>query len=187
MILQSAKAQKNRPIMEKNPVILPNGELNIKPSLTSSAHDFDFFSGDWKLTNRKLKDRLSGNSEWLEFPATQSMSKILMGIGNRDNYLAVINGKPFEGMTLRLFNPNTRLWTIYWADSNSGALETPVVGSFDGDIGIFYARDTFRGKPIIVKFNWDKSDPAHPIWSQAFSADNGKTWEWNWYMYFSRP
>lgn len=165
---------------------LPNEALDIRPSATSSAHDFDFLSGDRTLTNHKLKDRLAGSSEWLDFPATQSMAKILLGIGNRDNFLATIDGKPFEGMTLRLFNPKTRLWSIYWADSNSGTLEPPVVGSFDGNIGIFYCRDTFRGTAILVKFNWDKSDPEHPVWSQAFSDDEGKTWEWNWYMYFKR-
>lgn len=44
-----------------------------------------------------------------------------------------------------------------------------------------------EGKDIVVMFQWDKTDPTKPIWSQAFSADDGKTWEWNWYMYFSRP
>ncbi|MBA4183266.1 MAG: hypothetical protein H0X49_04550, partial [Acidobacteria bacterium] len=48
--------------------------------------------------------------------------------------------------------------------------------------GKFYARDVFQGKDIIVLFNWDKTNPDVPIWSQAFSLDNGKTWEWNWYM-----
>jgi hypothetical protein len=35
-------------------------------------------------------------------------------------------------------------------------------------------------------FRWDKRDPEHPIWSQAFSPDNGKTWEWNWYNVSNR-
>jgi len=35
------------------------------------------------------------------------------------------------------------------------------------------------GRPVIIVFKWDKRDPEHPRWSQAFSDDNGKTWEWN--------
>jgi hypothetical protein len=31
-------------------------------------------------------------------------------------------------------------------------------------------------------FRWDAArDRERPIWSQALSPDNGKTWEWNWY------
>ena len=89
-------------------------------------------------------------------------------------------------MTLRLFNPATRLWSIYWADSNRGILETPVVGSFENSIGQFYSTDIFNGRKIMVVYQWDKSDTENPVWSQAFSEDNGKTWEWNWYMYMTK-
>jgi hypothetical protein len=87
-------------------------------------------------------------------------------------------------MSLRLFNPKTKLWSIYWADSDVVVLDVPQVGSFDGNIGNFYARDVFKGKEIIVQFKWDKTIPDAPVWSQAFSSDNGTSWEWNWYMTF---
>jgi hypothetical protein len=162
------------------------GELLIAPSKTSSQNDFDFYVGSWKVHNKKLKSRLSNSTEWIEFDATQEMHKILNGIGNTDNFFASFDGKPFEGMTLRLFNPKTKLWNIYWADSNVGVLDPPVAGSFENNIGTFYTKDVFNGKNIIVKFQWDATNPDKPIWSQAFSPDNGKTWEWNWYMYMER-
>lgn len=151
-------------------------DLNsITPSETSSQHDFDFYAGNWKIHNRKLKTRLNHCDEWLEFDATQEMRLILNGIGNIDNFIATPDGKPFEGMTLRLFNPKTKLWSIYWADSHVGILDVPVVGSFENNIGKFFAKDVFNGKDIIMMFNWDKTDCDHPVWSQAFSDDNGKT------------
>jgi len=162
------------------------GRLEIFPSANSSQTDFDFFAGEWKIHNRKLKTRLNNCTEWEEFDATGEMHKTLNGIGNTDNFLTRFNGKPFEGMTVRLFDPKTRLWSIYWADSNTGVLDVPVIGSFDNNIGNFFCKDIFNGKEIIMQFIWDKTDIDHPVWSQAFSADNGKTWEWNWYMYFSR-
>lgn len=162
------------------------GELLITPSPRSSKHDFDFYEGKWLLQNKKLKERLSGCTEWLTFESTQEMYKVLHGIGNIDNYLATFNGEPFEGMSLRLFNPKTRLWSIYWADSNEGILQPPVVGSFENGIGHFLTKDIFKGKNIVVLFRWDVRDKEKPVWSQAFSDDHGKTWEWNWYMYFSR-
>jgi len=163
-----------------------NGELVILPSSTSSKHDFDFFEGKWKLLNKKLKSRLSHCTEWIEFESTQEMYRVLNGIGNIDNFLATIDGQSFEGMTVRLFNPKTKLWSIYWADSNEGKLDPPVLGSFENSVGHFITKDIFNGMNILVTFRWDARDKDKPIWSQAFSKDNGKTWEWNWFMYMSK-
>ena len=163
-----------------------NGDLLITASPKSSKHDFDFYQGKWKLHNKKLKTRLNNCTEWIKFESTQEMYIVLNGIGNIDNYLATFDGVPFEGMSVRLFNPKTKLWSIYWADSNEGVLHPAVVGSFENNVGHFFAKDTFNNQRIVVVFRWDARDKENPIWSQAFSADNGKTWEWNWYMYFSK-
>lgn len=164
----------------------PDGELNIIPSPTSSKNDFDFLVGHWNIHNRKLKTRLTGCNEWIEFGAQQEMFKILNDGGNLDFFRTHIEGYPFEGMTFRLFNPQTRLWSIYWADSNAVVLDKPVTGSFENGIGRFYSKDVFDGTDIVVVFVWDATNPDKPVWSQAFSNDEGKTWEWNWYMYMSR-
>lgn len=164
----------------------PNGELIIKPTSSSSKHDFDFFEGKWKLHNKKLKSRLSNCNEWIEFESTQEMYRILNGIGNIDNFLATFDKQPFEGMTVRLFNPKTKLWSIYWADSNEGKLDPPVVGSFENNVGHFFTKDMLKGKKVVLVFRWDARDKENPVWSQALSDDNGITWEWNWYMYMSK-
>ncbi|MXV53339.1 hypothetical protein GS399_20455 [Pedobacter sp. HMF7647] len=126
-----------------------------------------------------MKSRLTGSNEWVEFESTVEMRKLLNGIGNMDIYRTTVDGKPFEGVALRVFNPKTKLWSIYWVDGNTGVMDPPVVGSFEGNIGRFYCKDKFRGKDIIVVFQWDKTDPDNPVWSQAFSPDNGNTWECN--------
>ena len=155
------------------------GALLISPSPTSSQHDFDYLVGNWNLKNRKLKSRLTGSTQWIDFESRVQMHQILDGLGNIDKYTDHASGKPYEGVALRLFDPKTRLWSIYWADGNSGRLDPPVVGSFENKVGHFFARDTYQGKNIIVVFRWDVRDPQFPVWSQAFSADEGKTWEWN--------
>jgi hypothetical protein len=162
-------------------------ELEIIASPTSSQHDFDFLPGKWKVHNRKLKERLNNCDEWIEFSSELHMRKALTGLGNIENYYASLNGKAFEGMAVRLFNPGTRLWTIYWIDSNGPIMdEHPVTGSFENSVGKFYARDVFNGKDILMVYQWDATNPKHPIWSQAFSEDDGKTWEWNWEMKLTR-
>lgn len=163
-----------------------NGAIIIIPSIDSSKHDFDFYEGKWDLKNKKLKSKLNNCQEWIEFDSTQEMYKILNGIGNIDNFLATFDGEPFEGMTLRLFNPKTKLWSLYWADSNTGKLDPPVIGSFENGVAHFFTKDFFEEKPVLVVFRWDARDKENPIWSQAFSDDNGKNWEWNWYMHFSK-
>jgi hypothetical protein len=133
-----------------------------------------------------LNSRLSNCSDWTEFDALCDCRIILNGFGNIDSFQTTIDGKVFEGMSLRLFNPQTRLWSIYWANSETVVLDVPQIGSFEDKIGRFYARDTYERKSIIVQFCWDASNLDTPVWSQAFSPDNGQTWEWNWYMTFNR-
>lgn len=167
--------------------ISKDGEVINIPSPTSSKSDFDFYVGDWKIQNKRLKDRLCNCTEWIEFEAFQEMHTVLNGLGNVDYFHATFDGVPFEGMSIRYFDPKTKLWSIYWSDvTKTGVLEPPVLGSFYGDLGIFYTKDTFEGQEILVKFEWDKSDVNHPTWKQGFSVDHGQTWEWNWYMDISR-
>jgi hypothetical protein len=163
-----------------------NGALIITATPTSSKHDFDFCEGKWKIRNKQLKSIFTGCTEWSEFSSTQETYRMLNGLGNIDKYLAEFDAKPFEGMTLRLFNTETNLWSIYWAHSNRGTLDPPLVGSFEKNIGYFYTRDAHKNKKIITVFRWDTTDKNNPLWSRAFSPDNGQSWEWNWFMYFSR-
>ncbi|MBI3650523.1 MAG: hypothetical protein HY231_05680 [Acidobacteria bacterium] len=167
-------------------ILNENNELQITASKSSSQNDFDFLAGKWKVHNRKLKTRLNHCDEWIEFDAVQECYPVLGGFGNVDHFRTEFGGVPFEGLTLRLFNPANRLWSLYWADNKVVVLDVPVVGSFENKIGKFYAKDIFNGKEILVQFHWEITDADNLIWSQAFSADRGNTWEWNWYMYISR-
>lgn len=161
--------------------------LQISPSATSSQDDFDFLKGKWQVHNRKLKTRLSMSNEWQEFKSELHMRKVLNGAGNVENYYSMIDGKSFEGMAIRLFNKETKLWTIHWIDTNRGVMdEHPVTGSFENGLGKFYAKDMYGSNDIIVLYQWDATNPEKPIWKQAFSPDNGNTWEWNWEMILSR-
>jgi hypothetical protein len=166
--------------------VSPDGSLAVTASETSSRHDFDYLVGNWNIRNRTLKDPLVGSDEWVEFDATQEFRLLLLGQGNFDIFRTMLDGKPFEGLTVRLFDPQTRLWTIYWADSNTMKLDDGKVGSFDGDSGDFFGREVVAGKHVLVRFHWDKRNAEAPIYSRAFSADAGLTWEWNWYSNFSR-
>ena len=163
----------------QNASIHATGELEIIASKNSSSHDFDFLAGAWNLHNRKLKSRLNHCTEWFEFESTVDNQPFLNGIANVDMSRTSYTGTLYESVSLRIFDPQTRLWSLYWVDGKTGVMDPAVVGSFDGSIGTFYGKNTFNGIPVTVMFRWDKTDPDKPEWSQAYSADNGKTWEWN--------
>jgi hypothetical protein len=157
-----------------------------KPRPTAIADgrdDFDFWMGTWRIHNRRLRERLAGATEWDEFEARGQTWPILNGLGNRDEFRTGF-WPDFVGTTLRLFDPATRQWSIYWADSVRGRLEPPVVGSFEGDTGTFYGDDVWQGRPIRVRFIWTRAPGVR--WEQAFSTDGGKTWETNWTMDMTR-
>jgi hypothetical protein len=150
----------------------------------SESSDFDFWPGEWRVHNRRLRERLAGSDEWEEFESTSTARKILDGHGNEDEFRTDHDGG-FVGMSFRFFDPVTRLWWIYWADSRRpGALDPPVVGSFSGDVGLFEGDDELRGQAIRVRFVWSRVTTPTPRWEQAFSDDGGATWETNWVMEF---
>jgi hypothetical protein len=157
-----------------------NGDVVITASPTSSSKDFDYLVGKWTMKNKHLNARLAGCKEYTEFETTVEDHAGLEGNGNFDIVRRQQkDGKIYEGRTIRTFDPETKLWRLYWVDSYGGAIDPPVVGSFNNGVGLFFGKDYQVGRPVIVVFRWDKTNPDQPVWSQAFSDDNGKTWEWN--------
>ncbi|KZN68248.1 hypothetical protein N473_07430 [Pseudoalteromonas luteoviolacea CPMOR-1] len=149
--------------------------------------DFDFIIGDWQVKHRRLKDILSGAQEWIEFEGQSSTIKTLGGFGNvEDNYLHMPN-QSVRAKAIRSYNSQTKEWSIWWLDGrNPTAMDTPVVGQFTNGVGRFYADEVYNGVPIKVRFVWDSTNPDMPTWQQAFSKDDGETWEVNWKMEFIR-
>ena len=150
-------------------------------------HDFDFLFGHWRIHNERLVKRLQGCTEWQTFDAEQEVRPVLGGIANIDRFSATFpDGHPIEGMTLRIFNPRTRLWSLYWVDDRGCELQPPVVGRFTAGRGEFVGDDELGGQPIRVIFLWTDITPTSARWEQAFSTDDGRTWETNWRMQMTR-
>lgn len=151
-------------------------------------HDFDFLHGSWNIRNKRLEKRLAGNTNWQEFEAhCKACYPVIGGMGNVDSFSGIFpDGQALEGMTLRIFNPQTQLWSIYWADNRSCELQPPVHGKFENRRGTFFGDDIFNGQPIKIVFYWYDITPNSATWEQAFSDDNGITWETNWKMFFTR-
>lgn len=148
-------------------------------AVTGDVHDFDFLDGKWEMVNRRLVRRGVGSNEWDTFPATATARVMLGGVTNVDEVIFPTKG--WSGTTFRHFDREKKQWSIYWVNSRDGKMHgTPQVGGFDGDIGLFYGEDTDEGRPVKVVYKWTRVGPDGARWEQAFSYDDGKTWETNW-------
>lgn len=150
----------------------------------SSQRDFDFLHGTWTVEHRKLRKRLAGCREWEICRGSAEVQPVLRGLGNIDSFR--FDDYSFEGMTLRLFDLERKTWSIHWADTRRGRLDPPLTGTFDDGVGVFYGDDSLHDRPIRVRFIWRSAGPNEASWEQAFSPDNGETWETNWTMRFVR-
>ncbi|WP_394778206.1 hypothetical protein [Undibacterium sp.] len=163
-----------------------------KETGTPGNSDFDFIYGHWRITNRRLTARLQQCTEWEEFDATGHARPLPAGIGNYDDFIAPVWRPDFTGMSLRIFNPQTGLWSIYWLENKSGGLDSagsllpPVVGKFTDGTGIFEGDDEHEGKTIRVRYTWSHITASSARWQQAMSEDGGASWETNWIMEFTR-
>lgn len=115
-------------------------------------NDFDFFLGSWTVHHRRLKERLKGCTDWEEFESTTEARKILGGLGNFDEITMERDSGTIHGMTVRLYNPESRQWSLHWADSVSGTLFAPMIGEFSGNRGEFYSQEPFEGRAIFSRF-----------------------------------
>ena len=149
-----------------------------------ARHDFDFFFGHWQQANRKrVRPLVQGDDEWIEFESLSVAHPILGGLGNVDMYRAPnFPGRPgFEGFSLRLLEPETGVWRIWWASTiGNGAMDPPVVGRFEDGVGLFECDDVLEGVPLRVRFTWKDITPDSATWEQSFSFDIGETWDLNW-------
>lgn len=153
----------------------------------STAADFDFLEGTFEVSNRRLEKRLAGCREWVEFGARlEGHRKLLGGLANLDRFRAELDGAPFEGVSLRVFDPAAGLWTIYWMDTLAPRLTEQVVGGFHEGIGEFRGTELFQGHPVPLRFLWTGITPTGARWEQAWFDLERQAWETNWIMQFTR-
>ncbi|MEJ0037468.1 MAG: DUF1579 domain-containing protein [Gammaproteobacteria bacterium] len=148
----------------------------------TGLHDFDFLFGEWRVHSRRLKQRLTGGNDWEEFEGSIVSRKHMDGWANVDDTVFHAPQGIYRGVAPRAYDPKTGQWAIWWIDGRNpfGDVDPPVKGRFVKGVGTFYADDTLRGKRIRVRFTWSHITRTSARWEQAFSPDDGKTWEVNW-------
>lgn len=143
-------------------------------------HDFDFEIGTWKTHLKRRLKPLTGSTTWVEMNGISTVRKVWNGRGNLVELVAEGPTGRFEGLSLRMYNPQTRQWSLNFANAADGTMTPPTIGEFRNGRGEFYAQETLNGRAIFVRFVITDITPDSCRFEQAFSADGGKTWEVNW-------
>jgi len=145
--------------------------------------DFDFAPRRWEFHLRRLRDPLTGSSDWVEYRGESHARPLWEGRANIDEVrIESAEGEVIEGLTLRIYNRETGEWSLYWANARNGTLSLPpTVGTFAEDgRGEFYDREELNGRSILVRFVWSDITPTTAHFEQSFSEDDGQSWEVNW-------
>lgn len=69
--------------------------------------NFDFLVGKWSVLNKRLKERMKGATEWVEFTAEMETKKIFNGLIVMDEMKTNHFGENFNGLSIRMLNPDT--------------------------------------------------------------------------------
>ena len=152
-------------------------------------NDFDFLIGDWSAHVRRLPDRLNGSNTWIAYEGTSNHRKLFEGPANIEDFKVTSRdgSLTMHNQTLRLYNRETRQWSIYLLDTAEGTLGLPpVIGEFKDGRGELYDQEIFKGRAIFVRYQWFDISPRASRMEQAFSADGGRAWETNWICELSR-
>ena len=155
---------------------------SLQPTSTEpdGQHDFDFEIGTWKTHLSRRLHPLTGSTTWVEYEGTSVVRKVWDG---RANLVELEVGGPaghIEGLSLRLYNPQSHQWSLNFANSKVGTMSVPTVGEFKNGRGEFYDQETINGRMMLVRNVWSDITANSCHFEQAFSDDGGKTWEENW-------
>jgi hypothetical protein len=150
------------------------------PHARDGQHDFDFEIGTWKTHLRRLLHPLAGSTTWVEYDGTSVVRKIWNGRANLVELEVAGPAGHLEGLSLRLYNPQSRQWSLNFSNSSGGTLSQPTVGEFKNGRGEFFDQESFEGRAILVRFVISAITPNSCRFEQSFSNDGGVTWELNW-------
>jgi hypothetical protein len=153
---------------------------NAAPVYRDGQRDFDFEIGSWKIHLKRRLNPLTGSDKWVEFDGTSVTRRIWDGRSQIEEFETEGAAGHIEGLTLRLYNPQSHQWSLYWANAKDGTIVAPQIGEFRNGVGEFYGTDTLNGKFILIRFVWSNTTTNTPHFEQSYSVDGGKTWEVNW-------
>jgi hypothetical protein len=169
------------------PAVSADSKSSGETVATDGRRDFDWEFGVWKTHVKRRLHPLSGSQDWVEYEGTTTVSKIWNGNANLVELNVTGPAGRIEALSLRLYNPEARQWSLNFSNINGGTMAIPTVGEFKSGRGEFYSQETLGGRSILVRFVISEFSRKSAHFEQSFSGDGGKTWETNWIAVDTRP
>lgn len=140
------------------------------------VHDFDFDVGVWKTHIIRRLNPLTKSNETVELTGTVTVRKLWNGRGQLEEIEADGPKGHWEGMTVFLYDPQARQWSMNFATSSEGKLNAPMIGSFNNGRAELIEQDTLDGRSILVRAVWSNIQPTSHTYQESYSANGGRTW-----------
>lgn len=144
--------------------------------------DFDFLTGEWTIVIRNFDT--SGPDGTRERKSSATVHRVLGGAGSIEE-LRNADGSMW-GMGVRVWRAEEGKWADHWTAAQNGVVNPPQLGQFVDGSGVFLMDDEDAGKPVRIRAVWDRITATSCRWHQALSRDAGQTWEYGWYMDWTR-
>lgn len=145
---------------------------------TDGGHDFDFDLGDWRTHTSRLVSR-SGRKRWVESRGVTHVTPIWGGRASIARFEADGPSGSLSLLSLRLFDPTTRQWSLNFAARDRGVWSAPMIGEFRNGFGTFYDQEEVDGQMALVRVIFTSESPDRTRSEQAISTDGGRTWQTN--------
>lgn len=139
-------------------------------------HDFDFNLGTWHTHIKRVLDPFSGSANSIELNGTVTVRKVWDGRAQLEEIEADGPNGHWEGLSLFLYNPQSRQWNQSFINSKKAALTSPLIGAFKDGRSELFAQDTFHDKLILVRAVWSNITPDAHRYEESYSNNGGKTW-----------
>jgi hypothetical protein len=143
------------------------------------ARDFDWEIGAWD-THVRVRPPFSTDEDWAEFRGGSLVHSFSDGGANIVDLDVANASGAIRGVSLRLYNPEARQWSLHFASARDGVLTAPLYGSFENGRGMFYGQDMHEGRAVFVRFVISDITETSARFVQSYSADGGRTWIDNW-------
>jgi hypothetical protein len=132
-----------------------------RPPLPTESRQFDFWLGEWSVTNPA--GQAAGESR---------IESIAGGAGLLENWTGA---KSDTGRSLNAWNPGRKQWQQFWVGSGGGVLE--LAGGLVDNSMVLTGEHDVRGQRLTEKITWtpNSDGSVRQHWEQ--SADGGKSWK----------
>lgn len=147
-------------------------------TVKTASHDFDFSYGTWSthITSYETSGKKAGLAT--AYTGTVAWRKVWGGRAFIEELKASNASDGFEGLTLFLYNPQSRQWSQTFAGKGGGAFDSSMIGSFKngrGELVSFPVTD--GGVSVLARDVWSDIHPNAHHFEIQYSRDGGATWQ----------